>query len=187
MEAYYSQMMNVTYKDTIPFVPPITKGKVVRVYDGDTINIASKLPWDESPLYRFSVRVAGIDCPELKTRNDNEKLCAKMARDLVSKYALNKIVFLENVRLEKYGRILADVRVDGVLLKTYLLDANLAVEYHGKTRNTPKDWLAFYNEKKMDKNVIIKQEPVGFGEADIPGEVVEVEPPVKNNETVVLA
>jgi hypothetical protein len=34
-------MENVTYKDTIPFIPPITEGKVVKVYEGDTITVAT--------------------------------------------------------------------------------------------------------------------------------------------------
>ncbi len=54
------------WKDAIQFVPPITEGEVISVYDGDTITIVSKLPYDASPLYRFSIRLAGIDCAEIK-------------------------------------------------------------------------------------------------------------------------
>ena len=53
----------IEWKDCIPFVPPIAMGFVIKVYDGDTITIASKLPYPDSPLYRFSVRLNGIDCP----------------------------------------------------------------------------------------------------------------------------
>ena len=35
-------MKKVKYEE---FVPPITNGKVIKVYDGDTITIASKMPW----------------------------------------------------------------------------------------------------------------------------------------------
>ena len=59
----------ITYDKTTPFVPPIDKGKVVKIYDGDTITIAAKLPYSSSPLYRFSVRLNGIDTPELHTKN----------------------------------------------------------------------------------------------------------------------
>ena len=138
---------NVTYKDTTPFVPPITGGKVIKVYDGDTLTLASRLPFEGSPLYRFSVRTKGIDCPEMKTKNATEKQCAKMARDMIKSKCLDKIVELRNVELEKYGRILADIYVDGVDVKTFLLDANLAVAYDGGTKVTPEDWLAYYNLK----------------------------------------
>jgi len=48
------QPLPITWNETIPFVPPITNGYVIKVYDGDTITIASKLPYINSPLYRFS-------------------------------------------------------------------------------------------------------------------------------------
>ena len=138
---------NVTYKDTIPFVPPITGGKVIKVYDGDTLTLATTLPFEGAPLYRFAVRTKGIDCPEMKTKNATEKQCAKMARDMIKSKCLDKIVELRNVELEKYGRILADIYVDGVDVKTFLLDANLAVAYDGGTKVTPEDWLEYYNLK----------------------------------------
>ena len=62
----YSTATIPGWKDTMPFIPPISGGVVIKVYDGDTITIASKLPYKKSPLYRFSVRMNGIDAPELK-------------------------------------------------------------------------------------------------------------------------
>ena len=47
----------ITWEQTKPFVPPIVSGEVIRVYDGDTITIAAKLPYAASPLYRFQVRL----------------------------------------------------------------------------------------------------------------------------------
>ena len=41
----------IEYNDTIPFIPPITCGKVIKVYDGDTLTLASKLPYDGCPIY----------------------------------------------------------------------------------------------------------------------------------------
>ena len=70
---------SIEWKDCKAFVPPINSGYVVKVYDGDTITIASKLPYPESPLYRFAVRLNGIDTPEIKGKNEDEK---KAAQDL---------------------------------------------------------------------------------------------------------
>ena len=64
---------NINMTEVKPFIPPISSGFVVKVYDGDTITIASKLPYESSPLYRFSVRLNGIDCPEIKGKDKNEK------------------------------------------------------------------------------------------------------------------
>ena len=51
-----SYLQNIEYGDTRPFVYPIHYGKVIKVYDGDTITIAAKLPNTDGPVYRFSVR-----------------------------------------------------------------------------------------------------------------------------------
>lgn len=140
-------LSTVSYQDTTPFIPPLTYGKVIKVYDGDTLTIASKLPYDGSPLYRFSVRINGIDCPEMRTKNANEKTCAKIAKKKIYDTVFLKIVELKNVKLEKYGRVLADVYYNGISLGELLCDCNLAVKYDGGTKHTPDDWLEYYNLK----------------------------------------
>ena len=145
-------LSSVCYKDTTPFIPPVTTGKVIKVYDGDTLTIASKLPYEGSPLYRFSVRINGIDCPEMRTKNANEKMCAKMAKKKIYDIVFDKIVELKNVKLEKYGRVLADVYYDGISLGELLCDCNLAVKYDGGTKQTPNDWLEYYNLKNTNAN-----------------------------------
>ena len=127
------------YEDTIPFIPPIKSGLVIKVYDGDTITIASRLPYQGSPLYRFSVRLNGIDAPEIKSKNEEEKKLAKISKDTLSQQILNKVVSLENVSLEKYGRILADVIIDGKNMSEFMLEKKLAVKYDGGTKGTFED------------------------------------------------
>jgi micrococcal nuclease len=127
------------YEDTTPFIPPIKSGLVIKVYDGDTITIASRLPFQGSPLYRFSVRLNGIDCPEIKSKNEEEKKLAKIAKDTLSQQIFNKVVTLENVSLEKYGRILADVIIDGKNMSEFMLEKKLAVKYDGGTKGTFED------------------------------------------------
>ena len=86
----------VLWEDTEAFVAPITQGTVIKVYDGDTITIASKLPYNDSPLYRLSVRLNGIDTPEMKpsknlpNREEHIKK-AHEAKDFLSNLILNKI------------------------------------------------------------------------------------------------
>lgn len=137
-------MEHITYKDTVPFVPPITGGKVVKVYDGDTITIATALPYENSPVYRFSVRLKNIDCPELRTSDPTEKECAQLARDFVSQLLLNKMVILKDVELEKYGRILANVFYEDKNISDVLCDARLAVKYDGGKKQSPENWMDYY-------------------------------------------
>jgi hypothetical protein len=37
------KLSHATWKTCKPFIPPISLGKVIKVYDGDTITIATKL------------------------------------------------------------------------------------------------------------------------------------------------
>lgn len=135
-----SYLDSVEYKDTVEFVPPITLGKVVKVYDGDTITIASKLPGLDAPIYRFHVRLNGIDTPEIKGKTPAEKELAKKARESLSQMILNKIVTLKNVSTEKYGRILADVYLGDLNLNEWMIDNGYAVRYDGGTKSRPLEW-----------------------------------------------
>jgi micrococcal nuclease len=137
-------MDNITYKDTIPFIPPITEGKVVKVYDGDTITVATKLPYENSPYYRFSVRLKGIDCPEIKTKNKDEKECATLARDYLRDLLMDKMILLKEVELEKYGRILAHVYYEEKNVSDMLCEKRLAVKYDGGTKQCPDNWMEYY-------------------------------------------
>ena len=142
---------DIKWEDTIEFTFPIKGGRVIKVYDADTITIASKLPFDNSPMYRLSVRLNGIDTPEIKGKgvSDEEKEAAKNARDFVSNLILNKFVRLENIENEKYGRILADVYVGEIHINKLLLEEKYAVKYDGGTKIKPISWLKYKNTGEL--------------------------------------
>jgi endonuclease YncB( thermonuclease family) len=133
-------LVNIVYENTVSFVPPITVGKVIRVYDGDTFTMISKLPYTEGPIYRFSVRMKGIDSPEIKGKTMNEKELAIKSRDALSKLILGKIVVLKNATTEKYGRILADVYIGELCINEWMLTNKFAVKYDGGTKERPEEW-----------------------------------------------
>lgn len=134
----------IDYKETVPFIPNITCGHVIKVYDGDTITIASRLPYHDSPLYRFQVRLRGIDCPEIKGKTEDEKFMALCAKKEMEKLVMQKRVTLKNVGTEKYGRLLADVYVNDIHVNERMLKNRLAVPYDGKTKKTPENWKAYH-------------------------------------------
>ena len=144
-EKYTEDGFDIKWEDTIEFTFPIKGGRVIKVYDGDTITIASKLPFDNSPLYRLSVRLNGIDTPEIKGKTDDEKIAAKQVKDALSNLILNKRVSLKNIQTEKYGRILADVYIGDVHLNGLLLKERYAVKYDGGTKKSPESWLKYIN------------------------------------------
>jgi micrococcal nuclease len=152
---------SVNWNGTIPFVPPISSGQVIKVYDGDTITIAAKLPYAASPMYRFSVRLNGIDCPEIRGKNDQEKEIAQIAKKRLSDLILNKIVFLSNVKTEKYGRMLADITYNGVQLNQFMINERLAVAYDGGTKISPVCWKAYY-ESGIHESCYAPSKPTQF-------------------------
>ena len=140
---YDSIKLDTKWDETKQFIPPIERGVVIKVYDGDTITIASKLPYPESPLYRLSVRLNGIDTPEIKGKSEDEKLAAKNARDALANLIYGKQIRLENVQSEKYGRILADVYLGELHLNRWLINNRYAVAYDGGTKKPPASWLKY--------------------------------------------
>ena len=140
-----------TYDDVQPFIPVIKTGKVVKVYDGDTITIAARICITETQstkLFRFNVRLRGIDSPEIKTKNTNERRLGLESRDKMRSLVMNQIVNLENVDYDKYGRILADIITkDGVNVSNWMIENGFAVKYGGGTKNRPSEWsdTSFYN------------------------------------------
>ncbi len=125
------EILDATWENTKAFIPPIKYGKVIKVYDGDTITIATKI---NKIKYKFSVRLAGIDSPEIKGKSKHEKECAIISRDELSKLIMNKMVRLENLSTEKYGRVLADVYIGSIHVNKFMLDNNYAIPYDGKTK-----------------------------------------------------
>jgi endonuclease YncB( thermonuclease family) len=120
-----------------PFMPSFTRGKVVDVYDGDTITVAA---YQGKRAYGFKVRLRGIDTPELRTRRAVEKAAATRARDYLRELALNCVVSVSRIENDKYGgRYLADVSLNGRSLADTMLEHGLARPYAGKAK---KPWTA---------------------------------------------
>ena len=132
----------IKWNDTIKFVPPIKEGFVIKVYDGDTITIATKI-CNLPNLYRFSVRILDIDCPEINSKDDFEKKLAIKGRDYVNNLILNQNVKLNVKGLDNYGRILAKIVFNNLNIGQELINQKLAIPYQGgKKKNF--DWKKYY-------------------------------------------
>ena len=103
----------------------------VRNYDGDTITF--NLP-ELHPIIgeKISIRVNGIDTPEIKGKCDKEKYDAKQAKEMVADILKDaEQINLKNMERGKYFRIAADVYVDGESLADMLIEAGMAIRYDG--------------------------------------------------------
>jgi endonuclease YncB( thermonuclease family) len=94
--------------------------KVIDVYDGDTITVAMCIHpnnCDNSLVYKFKIRLYGYNTEEIKQpKNDpnrNEKKeWAIYQRNWIREQILNKLVLLECLGYDKYGRILGKIYLD---------------------------------------------------------------------------
>jgi len=103
-------------------------------YDGDTCYVtAPSLP---EPLQKMSIRILGIDTPEIRGDCAEEKDLAMQGRVLANElFRAADEITLENLDWDKYGgRVLADVYLDGELFSQKLIDAGLARPYDGGTK-----------------------------------------------------
>jgi endonuclease YncB( thermonuclease family) len=89
---------------------------VIRVADGDTITI---LHGDKAER----IRLHGIDCPEKK------QPFGKRAKRFTSDVTAGKVVEVQALTKDRYGRTVALVWVDGILLDEALIRAGLARVY----------------------------------------------------------
>jgi micrococcal nuclease len=103
----------------------------VRNYDGDTITF--NLP-GLHPIIgeEISIRVNGIDTPEIRGKCEKEKYDAQQARGMVANILKGaEQIVLRNMERGKYFRIAADVIVDGENIADMLIDMGMAIRYDG--------------------------------------------------------
>jgi len=126
---------NLDFKELSHFYPNIKKGRVIKVYDGDSITIAGRIPeLKNDVIYKFNLRLNRIDTPEIKTNNPIEKEYAIKVRDILSEKIMNKMVNIKVLKTDKYGRYLAEVSYKKLNINTWLLQNNYAIFYDGGTK-----------------------------------------------------
>ena len=103
-------------------------------YDGDTCYVTA--PTLPEPLQKMSVRILGIDTPEIRGECEEEKKLALEARALANKlFREAGTIEFGNLKWDKYGgRVLVDVYLDGKNYKDEIINAGLARPYDGGTK-----------------------------------------------------
>ena len=111
---------------------------VVSVYDGDTIKVIFPL---HGVLYKWNCRLSGVDTPELRTRNENEKAYGYVVRDKLREKILNKVVRVSCGDLDKYGRLLVTVFMEDENVNQWLITSDYAFAYDGGTKRSWEEYL----------------------------------------------
>jgi endonuclease YncB( thermonuclease family) len=128
--------------------------KIHRVIDGDTVKVS--ILYGELPLC-ISVRVVGIDAPEIHTKNDIEKRAGLAVKKVVEKLLKpDQFCAVELKGWDKFARVLGDFRVyetvtskntgkgrrtsvREIWLSQFLLEKAMVVKYEGKAK---EEWKA---------------------------------------------
>mmetsp|Transcript_6290 Transcript_6290/g.15102 ORF Transcript_6290/g.15102 Transcript_6290/m.15102 type:complete len:270 (+) Transcript_6290:171-980(+) len=115
--------------------------RVVKVYDGDTVHVVMRTGL-LAPLRRYKVRLAGIDAPEIRSQDPEEKAAAAAARDRLAElvYSEGQIVRFRCGGFDKYGRLLGEIFADPWLgqadksANAVLVEEGHAYAYDGGTK-----------------------------------------------------
>ena len=112
------------------------KAKVTKIVDGDTIKCDIDLGFDLF-LSNQTIRLYGIDTPESRTRDLEEKYYGNISKQFLNDYCPKGSYITLRTHLDKkgkFGRILGELIVNKVNLNEQMVAENLAVEYHGQSK-----------------------------------------------------
>ena len=132
--------------------------EVKRVVDGDTVDVVIDLGF--SILYSTRVRLYGIDTPESRTRNKDEKVRGLLSKDYLKEWLDQGGVIIRTYRDKKgkFGRVLGEMVVGGRNINLLMVEENLAVKYQGQSKDDIKKEHEINREKLIEKGVFVPNE-----------------------------
>ena len=113
------------------------KVKILRVVDGDTVDVDIDLGFGIW-MHRERIRLWGIDTPESRTRDPEEKMFGNYAKQYVKDQM--PIGSMQTMRTQKdkagkYGRILGEFIIEGKRLHENMVDKHIGVSYYGQSKD----------------------------------------------------
>jgi len=111
---------------------------ITKIIDGDTVDVDIDLGFD-CWLRKQRIRLYGIDTPESRTRDKQEKRYGLAAKRFVMDFIpVGSSAILKTKEKGKYGRYLGDMKVGSKWLCKQLLDNHHAVKYFGQSKKDIK-------------------------------------------------
>ncbi len=85
----------------------------IRVVDGDTIEATIDLGF-RNRIHKQPIRLLGVDAPEAKSKDPEERAQAKQCTERVKELIVGaSTVILVSKKLDKYGRVLGHILLNG--------------------------------------------------------------------------
>ncbi len=104
---------------------------VFSVYDADTISVIFKF---NNQYCKKNIRLLGIDSVEMKSKVKLEKELAVKARDYLREKILGKLIQIDMLKLDKYGRQLGIVYFNNININEDLIKGGFVRSYDGKKK-----------------------------------------------------
>lgn len=129
------------------------KVKVVKVIDGDTIDVDIDLGFN-TVLTKRRIRLYGIDTPESRTRDKEEKVRGLLSKEyLLLKCPIGGYVTLKSHGVGKFGRILGELfeynkHEDSLSINQEMCNESYAAPYFGQSKEDIKK-LHLENKQKL--------------------------------------
>lgn len=102
--------------------------KIVDVYDGDTVTVVCIV---NNCSVRWRCRLQGFDAPEMRSKDNEEKQRAILARDFLKSILPKKVFYGTCNGLDKYGRLLLNIKVNNVDISQIMIEKGHAYAYDG--------------------------------------------------------
>jgi len=138
------------------------KCTVDRVVDGDTIDVILNLGFDI--MHKCRVRLYGIDTPECRTRDLDEKARGKLAAKFVQDSVDNGELIQIRTKLKdskgKYGRVLGELIVDGTNINKAMVQKNYCVYYFGQSKADVEEEHLNNRQRLIDSGLFTPAEDV---------------------------
>ena len=117
--------------------------KILRVVDGDTVD-AAMYHQETKRIFKYRIRMYGIDTPESKPLKSNPDREQEMAAAKMSKQAIidkmqenNNLVVVQLYKPDKYGRLLGTFYgKNGENINDWMVRQGHAIAYFGKTKKS---------------------------------------------------
>ena len=109
-------------------IPKGHQFKVVKIFDGDTIQV-------EGFDLRFTIRLVGIDTPELGRKRQKSQPYSQQAKQKLTRLIQKKTISLKQYGIGGYNRVLAEIFVGPTNVNLEMVRSGLAEVYRGKRPN----------------------------------------------------
>ena len=129
--------------------------KISRVVDGDTVDVDIDLGFG---TWRCAerIRLYGVDTPECRTRDKQEKAAGLLAKEFVEDALhVGGTYKLQTREKGKFGRFLGVIFITKkTSINAALISENLAVAYHGQSKEAVQDGHAANYEILKEKGLL---------------------------------